>query len=435
MESVGGRMSRHLEQPGERSISLQEAYRRGLSAARELGLEVNESAVAEVSPGAHSCFLSQNGVPVFGGNGYGKGDVESARVGALFEALEHYLSSVDGFDADALHLQDSDSLARGPLARDVAVSMLAEMPHGKIGCMSTRSGRTGETVSVPVFLSVPDYVLPAGECLRGRVGDFFDYTAVQRYSFNNGWASGVDAHEAVVHALNEVVERDAFSLLLIDQFLGRRSRRLRVVDPATLPDDLALLGEHAGEIAGTPIHLIDMTTELDVPAFLAFCPPQPGSPARVRGCGASLSRAHAMRRALTELVQLLILDQYSSEEQKAEERDCLPDLTRGFPVLRACRFADFTPLLADAERVAYREDDAPSTPPDHQDRLVNVLASNGFDVYLRDHYVTDDLVVSNVLVPGLERFLLITDGQFVLPGDRGHRVRKNGMDALRPSKS
>lgn len=431
MKALDGRAAVRPPQSGERSMSPREAYARGLAAARELGLDADESAVADVSPGAYACVLRRGGVPAFGGNGYGKGDPEPARAGALFEALEHYLSSLDGFTADDLQLRSADELARGPLARDLAVALLAEAPAGPLGCMTAASARTGEEVAVPVFLSVPDYVLPAGERLRREAGDAFDYTALQRYSFNNGWAAGVNPAEAIVHAVNEVVERDALSLLLIDQFLGRRRRPLKIVDPATLPDELALFLKHAGDVTGKPIHLIDMTTELEIPAFLAFCPPDPGTPARIRGCGASLSRENAIRRALSELIQLCLVDRCASPEQKAEELDGLPDLTVGYPVLRACRFADFTPLLAGAERVAYVENDAPDTPEGHEDRLLDVLAAHGFEVYVRRHYTTGDIAVVNVFVPGMERFLLITDGVLVLPGGRGHVVRRHGMEALR----
>ncbi|GAB7046470.1 hypothetical protein JCM9534A_15960 [Catenuloplanes indicus JCM 9534] len=45
----------------------------------------------------------------------------------------------------------------------------------------------------------------------------------------------------------------------------------------------------------------------------------------------------------------------------------------------------------------------------------------------RDHYVTGDVAVVDVFVPGLERFMLVTDGQVVVPGARGMAVRNNGV--------
>ncbi|MEU2367029.1 YcaO-like family protein [Streptomyces noursei] len=67
---------------------------------------------------------------------------------------------------------------------------------------------------------MPDYLAwgPAG---RAAAGDAYDYKAVRRYSASNGWAADATVTEATVHAINEIIERDAMSLLLIDQFLRR----------------------------------------------------------------------------------------------------------------------------------------------------------------------------------------------------------------------
>ncbi|MFY0510978.1 hypothetical protein ACOMD4_11350 [Streptomyces anulatus] len=38
---------------------------------------------------------------------------------------------------------------------------------------------------------------------------------------------------------------------------------------------------------------------------------------------------------------------------------------------------------------------------------------------MRHGYLSEHLAVLNVLVPGMERFMLVTNGQVVLPGDCG----------------
>ncbi|MFD5558857.1 hypothetical protein ACFWIA_34165 [Streptomyces sp. NPDC127068] len=69
---------------------------------------------------------------------------------------------------------------------------------------------------MPLFLSLPEYLGTAGPPAPTR------------------W-------KPAVHAINELLERDALSLLLIGQFLRERPERLAVVDPATLPDEVAAL--------------------------------------------------------------------------------------------------------------------------------------------------------------------------------------------------
>ncbi|MFY0510977.1 YcaO-like family protein [Streptomyces anulatus] len=146
--------------------------------------------------------------------------------------------------------------------------------------------RQAEQVPVPVFLFVPAY-LCLDEAVRRAAGDTFDYTAVCRYSVNSGWAAGATPTEAAVHAVNEVIERDAMSLLLIEQFLRPCPPPLRVVDPTTLPAALFALHTRAQERVGGPVSLLEMTTDIGVPAYWAHTPADtPGSPARLRGCGA-----------------------------------------------------------------------------------------------------------------------------------------------------
>ncbi|MET8566149.1 YcaO-like family protein [Streptomyces flaveolus] len=411
-----------LPQSGERGLSLSQAFARGTAAAAELGLRVRLSPLLDGSPGTWTCTLSHGEEKTRNGIGLGKGDRESARTGALFEALEHHLSGVDGLRPNMLRLRSAHDISRTDLTMDVAVSMLPEYADAELACMPFSSLVTGHQVDVPLFLSVPDYLTDHGESLRTAIGDVYKYAVVGRYSANNGWAAGTDPVEAAVHAVNETIERDAHSLLLIDQFLGRHTRTLRLVDPATLPKHLSVLLERAQDITQSRVHLIDMTTDLGVPAFLAFLSPSPGQPARTRGCGASLSRNYAITRSLTELIQAHTF--FATEPEPEQHDETVP-----YPPLHACRLADFTPMLNHATKIPYTDNAVPETPREHLQQLVAILTAHGFVPYQRDHYVTDNLSVVNIFVPGLERFMLICDGHLVVPGKRGLRVKKAGMES------
>ncbi|MFJ6708493.1 MULTISPECIES: YcaO-like family protein [unclassified Streptomyces] len=414
-------------QAGERENELADALRHGLSAARSLGLEARFVPVLEAESGAWACELRKGATRVEDGFGLGKGAPEAARVGALFEALEHYVSEKDYFDPGAVRSERAHALAHhdSPLFPDQAVRLLGEFPDGGIGCLEYEDLFSGATVPVPVFLSTPGYV-DADPSFRAALGDTYDYAGVWRYSSNNGWASGVTADEATVHALNEVVERDAFSLLLIGQFLRRRRPRLRVVDRATLPAAPARLAELADEVTGRTVHLINMTTDVGVPAYLAFLPPHDGDPARIRGCGASLSSDHAAHRALSELIQIQGAAQFADADRLFPSA-MFPrhDGTRDFPSLRSCRLADFTALLPTAEPVPFESTSHPATPRRHLEELLGRLSAHGFPVLRRRTETPEGLAVVNVFVPGMERFMLVTDGIAVVPGPRGRHYMGN----------
>ncbi|MEE1827718.1 YcaO-like family protein [Streptomyces sp. BE20] len=411
-------------QSGERSLTPQQAFARAAAAIADLGLEADLAPVLDGSPGTWRCVLRRGGVPLRTGLGLGKGSRAEARTGALFEALEHQLSGVDGLDGARIRLASAHDVAGGPLGRDIAAALLAQAPDGLLGCLPYRSPDGGPDVDVPLFLSMPEYLRPAGEGLRRQAGDTYDYRSVGRYSVNNGWAAGVDPVEAAVHAINELIERDALSMLLIGCFLRTPARRPAVVDPATLPPGLVSLLGFATARTGRPVHLIDMTTDLDVPAYAAYQSAPPGQPARVCGWGASLSREYAISRAVSELVQL-----HSTMGLREQYAHLLPeqrDDTGPYPALHACYLSDFTAALASAEVRPFEATTAPDTPGGHLDRLLGRLKDHGFPVYRRDHHVTPDLAVVNVLVPGLERFMLVTDGQVVVPGERGLAAVRGG---------
>lgn len=409
-------------QSGERGMSLPEAFARAASGVAELGMTFELTPGLDASPGMWHCVLRKEGYQPAGGVGMGKGHRAAAQTGAVFEALEHYLSGLDAVDDAAVTLRPVAGVTDSVLAEDIAVSLLTESGGGdSIACWSFRAMTTDAELDVPIFLSMPDYLGDAGDDLRERLGDRYDYSHVERYSCNNGWAAGCDSVEAAVHALDEVIERDSLSMLLIEQFIAR-DKPLRLIDPTTLPAELRDLLARTEEVTGKQVYIVDMTTELGVPSILAFQSPPSGQPARIRGCGTSLSLAYAINRALAELVQAHV----GAGEPDDRSVPVSYDQTIDYPTLHACRGADFTGMLASAQVIAYEESDVPDSPTGHLDRLVEVLTAHSFAPYLREHHVTDNIAVVNVIVPGLERFMLITDGSLVVPGERGRGAARIG---------
>ncbi|MGI5350276.1 YcaO-like family protein [Streptomyces sp. CA-250714] len=152
------------------------------------------------------------------GTGSGKGPEAAAKAGALFEALEHHFSS--GLPGAGLGSAALQPRRRGPgrhSGRRAAPS--GRRPGRAPGVPAlpapARGGRAaGARLPVLPRLSLGEYA-----ATRAAWGDIYGYRHVGRYATNNGWAAGTTRTEAAVHALNEIIERDAMSLLLISQFL------------------------------------------------------------------------------------------------------------------------------------------------------------------------------------------------------------------------
>lgn len=396
----------------------------------ELGLTFTLDPVPQRDPGAWTCVLYRGGREVPEGRGSGKGDEAAARVGAVFEALEHHLTATLP-DPRQVVACGAHELAAGPLGAEAVARLLAEGPDEPLACLPYRSlTDPSEQLLVPVFLNVPHYLCEVGRrAMAARYQDAYPYTGVCRYAMNNGWAAGTTRTEALVHALNEIIERDGMSLLLIDQFLtpAPGPGSLRVVDPAALPGQLQQLYRSAETRLGAPVWLLEATTDLAVPVFWAYTPAPPGTPARIRGAGASLSRAYAAERALSELIQLHSAATLPEAHTPARGR------TRPYPALHRCYLADFSGPRPQATTVAFSDDPAPATPDAHLEHLLNALTYRGYTAYARTHHLSDNLAVCNVIVPGLERFVLVTDDMIVLPGTRGlthhQRARRANTDS------
>jgi ribosomal protein S12 methylthiotransferase accessory factor len=396
---------------GERGTAVEQAWLHGEAAAADLALVPEMTPLLDGSPGTWRCMLHRQESQVPDGWGYGKGYGTEAKVGALFEALEHYLSGLCGLSCEDIILCHAHDVAIGALTKDTGAALLTEGPNDELACLTHRSLLDENQIAIPLAFFMPHYLDTNADPLREQAGDHYNYTRISRYSANIGWAAGVDPVDATVHALNEIIERDAMSLLLIHQFLNQPPRPLRITDPHTLPSDLVTLLDLARAYTGGEIYLIDMTTDLGIPAYWAYLPPSPGQTARIRGCGTSLSRHHAISRALCELIQFHTV---------LAPRPHQP-ITRlvGYPALHDCYRADFTPAFPTATYVNYQDTPTPANPQEHLTQLVTGLHHNGFTPYLRQHYVTEHVAVIHVAVPGLERFMLTTTDQLVIPGPRG----------------
>ncbi|MCY1069380.1 YcaO-like family protein [Nannocystis sp. RBIL2] len=118
----------------------------------------------------------------------------------------------------------------------------------------------------------------------------------------SGLASGNHLLEASVHALCELIERDATALAPLAVDDPRRVDLAGVTDPSCR-EVLARL--HAAEIE---VGVVDITSDLGVPTYACRIVDRPGAPrwaarGACGGYGAHLDPAVALLRALTEAVQ------------------------------------------------------------------------------------------------------------------------------------
>lgn len=347
------------------------------------------------------------------GNGFGKGEAGPARVGALFEAVEHLFTGKAPAQAQWLLRSGADCLADARLAELPFRATFARQPERQLACRAYRSFAEGEPeVVLPLFLSYPTY-------LDWRPPqDDFDYAAALRFGSNNGTAIGSSLAEAAVHAIGELIERDAWSLFLTAHYLGDPAAHGYRLEADDLPASLARRLHDASAQLQRDILLIDASSDLGVPCFIATATDL-GEDELIHPCGygASLYPEHAATRAITELVQGLVLPQL--EPKMSGYSRALLDALSAYPKLRDC--AVFAIDRARLRRGRWDHDvPAPMPPAELLEVLIARLRSRGIDLhYAINHEEPGRFCVVNVVSLALERFFLVCSGIVMAPGKRG----------------
>jgi len=241
-------------------------------------------------PVAFATRPNSHTLSVFQGKGI---DNEAAMTSAAMEALETRiaeippadltLATVDNMQAEHAAMIDLDNVAR--CAPD-------EIDGGPIPWCSGLDILSGNTVFVPWWLVGLDH--------RGERPPGFEQSS-------DGLASGNTPSEAVLHGLCELVERDAWALTQLKS--PERLKESRI-DPACFGDAVIDVMTDRIARAGMKLLLLDMTTDVGIPAFLAVIMPGNLSD-RVDarwshvcgGCGCHPDPVRAALRAITEAAQ------------------------------------------------------------------------------------------------------------------------------------
>ncbi|MUL42889.1 hypothetical protein FZ103_17225 [Streptomonospora sp. PA3] len=428
------------------------AERQALADIAALGWRARHRILDADQPTAAQCELRYgDGSEVPYGLGAGKGPLAAARVGAHFEALEHALSGPVSLDGLAVACRRAAELTGGPFRSDRAVSGLAARPDARVACLDYEPLDGGAPFAAPLYLWAPWYPVSTAAMARRRaaLGDTAAYRPLVAYTVNTGCAIGATAEEALLHALNEWAERDAFSLFLLCSVYDRGPMPGRI-DPAALPDSSAGLLGRARDLVGADVALLDLTTDLGIPVVMAYCPGLGGGSARYYALGASLSGRIAVERALTEFVQGELLarvvadraargtpaqprrGEHPSFDEVVAEHDtasAVRERLSGHPRLLACAQLDFADRVAEAAPVGPPGEAVPEGTGVAAQRAAAVerIAAAGHRVgfhTLRRLELGTTLV--QVQCPGLERFHQVTNGHVALPGTRGRAHRRRG---------
>lgn len=347
--------------------------------------------------------------------GSGKGESEASWAGALYEAMEHFYCRASAM-ADETYFVATDELAAEPRCAGLPFrSEFVDQPQRRLGCRRYASYSGRADLDVPLFMVFPDYP-PAADERDPR--DDFDYHSATRYSSNSGTAIGASFEEAALHGIGEIVERDAWSLFSLAHYLGAAAPYGRLVEPASLPEALARIHRLAEQRLGRRVLLIDVTSDLEYPAFMATTTERAaGEIVFPHGCGASPYAENAAIRALAELSQCVDIKDHAPHLVELDQLAL--DLLEDYPKLRACVMGAIDPERLHRADWHYPQR-AWQTPQRLLPQVVADLESHGIELYHAiNHREGEDFCVVSSMSMELERFFLASTGLLMAPGRRG----------------
>jgi len=287
-----------------------------------------------------ACRPNSRSLSVFQGKGI---DVEAARVSAVMEAYETWcaeridlplrLGSID----ELVHTHPLIDLARLPLMVPEGVD-----PALPFLWIEGRDMLSGTPKWLPFEMVHANYALPEPPHSGG-----FSATT-------NGLASGNTRGEAVLHALMEVIERDAVTLWKLGAAAWGGDTALRL-ETVTDPACRAVLAMFAR--AGIEVAVWDVRSDIGAPCFLCLIAEPGGETGTAEfGAGAHPAPEVALMRALTEAAQARttfiagaredIPDADYAVEALAERRDRAAGLMAGLTPGRD--FADIPSMETDS---------------------------------------------------------------------------------------
>lgn len=260
--------------------------------------------VAGITRVADITSLDRIGIPVFSSirplagkgavsvyNGKGATPAE-AKVSAMMEGIERFSAEVQG---QVLRVERFSRIAAEETALDPADLILpaGADPDSPIPWTAGYDLMNNEEIAVPA--SAVFHPLP------------IEYFQLFRTS-TNGLASGNTREEAVFHALMEVIERDAWSLVEASRDTGP------VVQHVTDILAVDLLGKFRG--AGVDVTIRDITSDIGIPTVAAVSDDTllKDPTLLTMGMGTHSSARIALLRALTEVAQSRLTQIHGARE-------------------------------------------------------------------------------------------------------------------------
>lgn len=222
-----------------------------------------------------------------------------------------------------------------------------------IPCKRFKNLFTKKALDVPLYMYGPSYPFPAlnvsdavfvnsvyykhnkleGCFYRGDSEERYkDLLQSLKYCSSVGGASGIDEDETILHALNEVIERDTTSEFLLKSVVHNINDNYAIVKNESIVGENKSIIDYIESNYGIKIIIVDITGEIGIPTIMVFdLNNKFGKETLLTGYGTSLSINYAIQRALLEYKQTIDLVLYDNTLPKDDNykdvlnSNCVPE--------------------------------------------------------------------------------------------------------------
>lgn len=401
----------------EREFSLDVALNLGLKEIAKFPYQFELTTIGSVDA-ASVCRLksSENEVVI---EACGKGGWQSSQVGAIYEVIQEFFAiNIDNsfLSSDAKIGYESSKLIANQesLQNDLVFNILKTVPDQKIPCRTYKNIGNNKKITVPLFLSNVTILDEKASILA-------------KYSSDNGHAAGLSTNEALLHAINECIERDSLGILLYNCFFLDNKNSLPIVNKNSLPEELLIHIKNVESDIGSEIVLVDMTSDIGVTSILCLSVNEYLS-APLYGMGASLYSQYAIDRAVSELMQRYWLKKNMASEEKIKSTSLIDMRYQALamhPKHLRCAKLDIRQHLNDNKIIVkdfsnlYSLQEKKSL-ENQINYLQDKLKKRDLEVFYCQLKQSEDtgVTVVHTIIPGLEYFWAAAYGQVVAPYKR-----------------
>ncbi|WP_431145617.1 YcaO-like family protein [Pseudomonas alvandae] len=333
-------------------------------------------------------------------SGAGKGP--DSLIGALAESIEHFSTFQPLADAPIRYR--SDKIATQKAVAEDGIFTSLPPTENSIECFRLTSLNNNEELFAPCILLCPETTQNIYEDSNSAL------RFLSRYSSNSGIAFGCTENEALLHGIHETIERHILSLFYMA--VCGLGPAIELYTPSTALLETALTSHPAALTSADRLQVIIIKDVLSVYFAVAFPKAGPGahhlSPV---GSGCSLEIHTAIQRAVTE--QFQSEDLYDAAEESIDRET--------FDLLSKSRhlknLIDFAPIIKTTlpiiDAPAYID---PMTVSAQLEELQKNLSIKGMKIFHRTvARFSSNSIVTQIYIPGLERFNIIRNGRLVVP--------------------